>query len=507
MNQTSQKKQSPLSKAITENRVDVVSFLLENGMEPTYDDLKNAVVNDHAEIVEKLLPFDLQQEHAEDNTLLHLVKSKAVAELLANADYSVDVKNKVGKYPYETVRDQGAADYLKEKYFTLHPVTLQRLVSEEESPEEEVNRKNLSWGERFRTETVSMQDLKPVDYRTATGQFKIEHNGEVFKITPRFLSSLARKYRFSSNIFNYFTGEEVFTRILERNPETRFKITFDQEQMKALGVVDADKKILPVSIACDVISSDPRVSSMVYGSGVISTRLNMNEGFGISRDSKYRRLMTLNYPVDGVGMPMIYLGFERQICANGAVAMVNQFRTEIEVSDQHGTHLSRMLRSFSNEAGFQALEDRVRSAQETRASVRELMDLQDLVGRQVTDTVSASRLRYRLEEMAGDPCSRYGTTALSNIQKKRRSLLPVDCSVNDLINFSSELTTHFGDQVRDRSAFDMAMGEMLAQEFDLENMYSYRGQARAFHIRGTNAEDLLQRHAPMNGRRVFDVAV
>ena len=152
-----------------------------------------------------------------------------------------------------------------------------------------------------------------------------------------------------------------------------------------------------------------------------------------------------------------------------------------------------------------ALESRLQTAQDTLASVNELMKFENLLTTQISDQASASRLQTRLEEMAGDPCARYETTSLNNIAMKKRSLLPVACSVNDLFNFCSELTTHHENIISRVDAFNAALGGMLAQEFDLEEMYHNRQPAKAFHLNQLDLTDnIYQGSAARRHNTVFE---
>ena len=72
---------------------------------------------------------------------------------------------------------------------------------------------------------------------------------------------------------------------------------------------------------------------------------------------------------------------------------------------------------------------------------------------------------------------------LSNIGEKKRSLLPVGCSVADLLNFTSELGTHHRNLLRDTGPLNAFHGRMLAKSFDLEDMYKNSVRARDFHLK------------------------
>lgn len=493
----------PLKKAVRENRYEVAEFLIESGMRPDQEKdseiLYSALENKSMPMLRLLLPFfDLNRPGADGRTVLFYPQlTKEEAEFLIQNGAKADFADPEGILPYQTATDPETSEYLKELYFELHPV-VEFPPSAAEKPQQ------LDWSERFSTARVSIADLVPVECDQATGRFKIQFEDRTYNTTARFITSFARKLKFSNNIFNYFTAEEVFDRVYQRNPDVAFKVTFDRQDGEILGVVDENKKLLPAEIACNVFASDPRVQKIQYSKGVWEAEFLLDGSFSVRNDSEYARKIWVHYPVDGVSMPCVYLSVLRQVCSNGMVAMVPGFRTDIEINDESGTHLSRLLRSYNNENGFMALESRLQTAQDTLASVNELLKFENLLATQIADQASASRLQTRLEEMAGDPCARYETTSLNNIALKKRSLLPVACSVNDLFNFCSELTTHHENIISRVDAFNAALGGMLAQEFDLEEMYHNRQPARPFHLDDIElTENIYQGSAARRHNTVF----
>ena len=74
------------------------------------------------------------------------------------------------------------------------------------------------------------------------------------------------------------------------------------------------------------------------------------------------------------------------------------------------------------------------------------------------------------------------------------------CSVNDLLNFCSELTTHHGTLLSNPDAFDVMTGKTLAGELDLEGMYHYNRNSPAFFL-----DDLdLPRMYTRENREILD---
>ena len=471
----------PLKRAVELNNLSVVNFLLESGVVPQEEDylLHIAVAGNYYSLSKILMLYcDVNTQDAKGNTPLHYVSSISIAKMLLFHGANADIRNQHGSVPYEIVDNKECRDLLKEEYFKLHPVTL----VPEAVDDERVSA--TDWANRFSQEVVTIQDLIPSNEKnTSKLDWKLKYSGHEYSVTPRFVSSLAKKLKFSNTIFNFFSPQEVLERAAEVQPDQEFIATFDNNTNQILGIIERNKKILPPSVGCQIFSEDPRIRSAYYENGIWHGELALDEVFNINNSGEYSRKLNIQYPVDGIGTPSIYLSVERQICSNGAVAQVAAFRTDIEINDESGTHLSRLLRSFSNQHGFSALEERIGIAQQTMASVNELMMVDNLLLEYVQDKNSYHKLHNRLYEIAGDPCLVYETTSLNNIPAKKRALLPVNCAVNDLLNFCSELTTHHGNLLTSSAAFDVAAGKTLAGELDLEGMYSINKKSPDFFLK------------------------
>lgn len=75
-------------------------------------------------------------------------------------------------------------------------------------------------------------------------------------------------------------------------------------------------------------------------------------------------------------------------------------------------------------------------------------------------------------------------TDLVSIGERRRGLLPVGCSVADLMNFTSELGPHHAELVKNPKAVDALTGEFFAKSYDLEEMYPNAQSAHGFYLNG-----------------------
>ena len=488
----------PLKKAVLSHNTEVIRFMLNNGFapEPEEELLHLAVSDDHpdTEIVELLLSHcDINHpRRLNGDTPLHLVKSPKLAKMLLLRGADSGKRNMEGKLPWETADVPEVKAALKAAYDENHPVLALPELQPRVAP--------TDWEKRFSTQIVSIHDLVPQEDAANLNDLRFNYLGNDFAASRRFYTSLAKRMKFSTNIFNFFSPQEVMTRIAERSPDTSFALTFDHYNNTLLGVVDENKKMLPVSLACQIFADDPRIRKISYHDGIWEADLALDELFDTPRAGEYFRKFHICYPVDGVGMPCIYLSMMRQVCQNGAVAKISEFRTDIEINDESGLHLSRLLRSFNNQSGFSAIEERLEVAAATTASVNELLNIDSMLQNHVHDRNIYRKLHNRLEEIAGDPCITYGITSLNNISAKKRSLLPVGCSVNDLLNFCSELTTHHGTLLSNPDAFDVMTGKTLAGELDLEGMYHYNRNSPAFFL-----DDLdLPRMYTRENREILD---
>ena len=163
----------------------------------------------------------------------------------------------------------------------------------------------------------------------------------------------------------------------------------------------------------------------------------------------------------------------------------------MEIKDNSGEHFRRLLASFSNPSGVEMLQERMCVAAGTKASVGEVMLLEGLIRRSVANARNQMLLRERLNEIAENPCVRYGVTDLANIGLKRRPLLPVGCCVADLLNFASELATHHAELLKPDSTLHTFAGTVLAKGFDLEDLYPNARQTSAFYLNDVDFSQMV----------------
>lgn len=295
--------------------------------------------------------------------------------------------------------------------------------------------------------------------------------GRAYKPTDRFLKGLARRMKVPVGVFTLFSPVEVVHRAAAVAPDLGLRVTLDEEKGEALGLIENTGRPIPADAVERVMKEDGRLQRFGYANGVIEGMFDIGESWSVPGDSDYRVQVRASVPVDGMDAPDATLGLLRQVCSNGAVVEAASFRTKLEIKDNSGEHFRRLLASFGNPQGIEALHERLVAAAGTKASVGEVHAVDEFLRRQVRRAEDAMHLRERLQEIAGHPCVRYGVADIGAIGPRRRALLPVDCPVSDVMNFVTELCTHHPRALKDPAAGGALVGRFCTGGFDLEEMY------------------------------------
>jgi len=273
----------------------------------------------------------------------------------------------------------------------------------------------------------------------------------------------------------------------------QLRITVDEEEKKALGLIEDKGHPIPAGAVESIMKSDSRLEEFTYHDGVIEGLFDLGEKWEIANDSEYTLRLQTVVPVDGMGTPEANLGHMRQVCSNGAVVFSAQFRTKMEVKDNSGAHFQRLLQSFSNPRGVEMLHARLLAAIDTKASVGELYAVDEFLRKQIRNADDSMKVRERLQDVAGNPCVRYGVTDIGTIGVKRRSLLPVDCSVADLMNFVTELSSHHAAIMKSPTSANALIGNFYSSGYDLEEMYPNAQPSPAFVLNGLKLNEHVDR--------------
>ena len=214
----------------------------------------------------------------------------------------------------------------------------------------------------FEYGTTSVKDLSVTTPWIAPGKAMCVKcfSGRTAAAEQPLLEQSPLPFGFTSNIFRYFSHEEVFNRISEVAPNDRIRWCIERDS-------DGDGMLLAVTNpnAAFIEHDELRVCSTVTKArtSVCQRRreqpalAGLDATFDVAGDGFQNRFI-LDTPIDGFGKPSVYLSLMRLICSNGAVAYSPTFRSELSVGkggDGVAFALTRVLDGFNNEDGFAAL--------------------------------------------------------------------------------------------------------------------------------------------------------
>src|SRR6476646_1308033 len=234
---------------------------------------------------------------------------------------------------------------------------------------------------RFEYGTARIKDLEVVTRTDPVGKRRVESlrlDGRTVRPSQRFWNSLHHRFGFTSNVFRYFTHEEVFTRISQVAPNDQIRWCLHGDSDGESGTLLAVTSPAAASIGHDdLVGLLERydVQKMRYHNGVLTSEHEprLNPVFKVAGDG-FQNKYVLDTPIDGYGRPAVYLSMMRLICANGLIGYSPTFRSELSVGkgdDGVSFVLERVLDGFNNEDGYAALRQRFESATRSWASVHE----------------------------------------------------------------------------------------------------------------------------------------
>jgi hypothetical protein len=273
------------------------------------------------------------------------------------------------------------------------------------------------------------------------------------------------------------------------------------------------KRELPVRFREGLGVQLPRATRLVESTHVPRAG---SGSFQIAGDEFSNRFV-LAAPIDGYGLPNIYLSLLRHICSNGAIGYTKAFRSSLAIgrgNDEVNYSIVRALEGFNNEEGFSALRDRFDAASRSWASVAEAQGLYKQLVRllarrqvggdwgalvasgsiarlhQATDSPeqrlgpanlaeTGSPLLTAFHRVTGDVSTLYGIANPDALNVKRQRTLPTKAKVYDLINFASEIATHHAKEEGSRAP-QAWLGTLISGEYDLENSAESFGSFQDF---------------------------
>lgn len=378
----------------------------------------------------------------------------------------------------------------------------------------------------FEYSTIRISDIKVTEHKhCGNGITVIEAQDKLYAPTSRFWLSLFARFGFNKSFFTYFTYEEVFSRIAEKQTDDFIRICVEKDGLSRnfapmpfditdtlLAVSSPSKPIVSYEDICMILDMAEGNSDHMYRDGqVIASFVPRSncQPFQIGGDTFNHKFQMVT-PIDGYGAPSFILGLDRKACQNEIIAAAKAFKSTLSLGnggDEIKPNLVRAVQCFNSAEGYAALRQRIDAASRSWASVYEANSLYRIVTRMALDqelieygdvdgTISSEYVRevrhsgqlkgtpllsayYR---MTGDAIEIYGLANLDALSIKRQRTLPVKCKVMDLINFASEIATHHTDDAGAVGRLNDWLGTMLSSEFDMEGTADDHGDFADFLI-------------------------
>lgn len=355
------------------------------------------------------------------------------------------------------------------------------------------------------TITVDPRDIQlqlDPDHPSKLSNASLSIAGLSYIMSDRFEGSLLHLLGTNREIFDLFELPEVTQRAIARGQIGPQRLTIENrggEERHALGMVSAALPLIGQDEIMEILTRTG-AKHIAYAEGLI-------EGFyDVPRDGeleilgdRYVRGFRVAHPLDGYGLTEGMVTLWRQACQNGMIADYGAFAQTIpfDKSESGGVTLERYIRSFAGLDAFAAFQMRLEAARRSPASVAEVAQLHRVVflgeepsgapwpqSRDVVSTRVAAdaAVSSRFDQMAGTVTELYGVAAYHDIPKKRQRLSPMRATVNDLMNFATEFSTHHASTGMARR-LDAWLGRLITQEYDLEGTLKAGEQPRDLFLR------------------------
>lgn len=302
-------------------------------------------------------------------------------------------------------------------------------------------------------------------------------DGVIYNTSSRFFTSLATNMGFPTSIFNLFTPEEVFKRLVRMNKSVDLCLTYEvgKEANNLLGCCKPTKSVIDIDAAKKIIS-DLNPASVKYRNGIISfvnpVDPNANGGGFIAAGDNFAQRVSTEIPIDGFGNVSTYLSLLRKACDNGATCMAPMFRNSIKLPDEDADiALVRYIKYFNDADGFDSLKEKLDLAAKTPLSLHELGRLYKVIEKgDVCNAENVYKFGYiadKLDKLSG-MSKKYKLSSFSEIPAKKAAMLPTDLTVYEAFNIATEITTHF--RVGNPNFVHAFVGDTLATQFDLQDV-------------------------------------
>lgn len=315
---------------------------------------------------------------------------------------------------------------------------------------------------------------------------RINFKGDELEISDRFLNSMCSLLRISKSVFSLFEPNEVLSRAKDRLKLDKVRLT--SVDGRALALTKFGKPIVDIN-AHGKILDNFGCQKAEYVDGVVRSyhTPSIPSGSEIFGD-KFAHQFVIDTPVDGYGLPAAFASILRLVCSNGLVGYSPAFKSEINLGrgENPMAIMERFIESYNNEEAYDAMRRRVEASRTSPASVYEVNKLQKILSAQGMRSLHndvnfrqsidgsmhiLSDITRKLDQMAGDPLDKYGVVSFNALDDKRMRMLPVDCTVYDIINLATEVSSHRADEIQSRK-INAHIGDLITKQYDLEGTIS-----------------------------------
>lgn len=386
---------------------------------------------------------------------LFYVKEFDTAEFLLEAGASTDIRDMFGETPLEKIQ--------RNSNLYKNPQKLISLIStahENSRPGDNV---------RFQTRFINLNEIKPL---IVGKHFKISYKRNEYFIEQSFVTSMSKSFGFNPNFFTYFSPEEIFERLVLRYGDEKYFLTFDEKEKVALSVLKSDKIFLPANYTINVIEGSPLFKSSFYHKGIYYAEMLLRESdndFKVGNNI-FESRMLICYSVDGYKPIEVYPGFLKKDSDTLIYVMDRNFSTELSVSKIGSRNFSQFVKNLNLHSASVARDCLIKSYS-VPASVNECLNMIKMLSSSLKDDLAVHKLNDSFEQYIGDPCEYYGITSLKNIKVNIRHMLPVRCSVHDLIMFAAEMVSHSNLKMVNFFEVYRHIGKLMSKSYDLERIF------------------------------------
>lgn len=329
--------------------------------------------------------------------------------------------------------------------------------------------------------------------KIAPDRHNIEVDGVSMAATGAFWQSIFSRYAINSQIFNLFTPDEVFERIVDAHGDDKMQMMVYRSGESVTAEENPKPQAFSTSLLGRNFSKFEQVLNMEVSDGATARFSSSGNGrivvespmvgasdFEICGDA-FGGYFVTSIPIDGYGNSTSAPMLLRRVCSNGAVAMAPVFQSKISKGTNAVETLNRITSSLTHYAGEEALlacRARFQTAAVSKASIREVMEFWSALCKQFpgsdhnckdqADKDLFTQAQNKFYALTGDAIALYGVFSNTAMSRRKMSLLESRCTMYELLNFATEVRSHHVNMAG-KSTMDGMIGQTLATEFDLEN--------------------------------------